>query len=115
MPLMSCWMLMAYIKAADNRQDASFVVSRVKKFRTSEYDVAIQEIRDHAEDIFAQGSEDAPMRFYTFDADEDSVEESNEEDEYSECFDDDEEAFGDYFESYRRDDDGLDEWEVWRP
>ena len=42
--LISCWMLMAFIKGADNRRDASFAVSRGK----SRYQEDEEELRDDA-------------------------------------------------------------------
>jgi len=91
--LMSCWMLMAFIKAADNRQGASFVVSKVKKFKTTEEDLREEneEEYDDEEEVFEEYSEEEPMKFYTFDPE-------FEEPEYE------------YY-----DDDNGDEWEVWRP
>ena len=44
--LLSCWMMMAYLKAADNRKEASFAVRPGDKFRTPDAPQALKERRD---------------------------------------------------------------------
>ena len=44
--LLSCWMMMAYLKAADNRKEASFAVRPGDKFRTPDAPQALKKRRD---------------------------------------------------------------------
>ena len=56
--LLSCWMLMAFLKGADNRRDASFVVKPVRGTRRSPADVVEEEIAAEAEE--PEGADDLP-------------------------------------------------------
>ena len=43
--MLSCWMMMAYLKSADNRREASFAVRPGEKIRSIEDREAIREER----------------------------------------------------------------------
>lgn len=86
--LMSCWMLMAFIKAADMRPGSSFAVKRGGKFKTTEADLEEERVFDDIEAVYSPAKideeyEDIVSQFRVYDP-----------------------------ESF---DDGEDEWEVWRP
>ena len=63
---MGCWMMLAFLKCADNRRDASFAVRSVKKIKNKVRDDEFEENEfadfDEEEELFEE-------RFYQYDPD----------------------------------------------